>query len=510
MLLLPVAVVRDAYEKNLIQVVKIHTDENVADLLTLGCSIPRSMCIFLHFWSILPCWMNEVSCGVLLYADLIFSRAPMLLVVLVHVDGSYWWLYSSCPPSPTRHTSVHEDISEGGGDFVSSPQSNEAPQTPVETANGGVEDSVALTALSLKIDRCLMKPFSSFPSAHVPENVPVGAGIFAAATTIPAGSPMDAAVYAAVSPSYSIPTAADKGKAPMVDDSLPVDLLSEQERVFKNLHDSQLGEELAKKIHAEQEAEFARQQEELAQKAQAERVASPTEHDWVEILAKIATNYALSKQLLGDDVTEDNMNERLGMLLLRKRRELAEQSRVKPMTKTQQRDYMRDFVTFTPNPTLDAPSAKRANQGVPQVPAASSQVPAAPTFAVDASVSAATTPEVPAAESHPDDTPTAYISVEHSVAASTHSSLCIRRKHITKKWVTPIVDIADASLIKLDSDSGSDDDPLPYAPYAGLKMVPSPLGSIHAYFDLAGHTKHFTSLRELNYWSLDDEDAHDF
>nr|GEY56961.1 hypothetical protein [Tanacetum cinerariifolium] len=154
--------------------------------------------------------------------------------------------------------------SRGGGDFVSSPQSNKAPQTPVATADGGVEDSVALTALSLKLDR---KPFSSFPSAHVPENVPAGAGIFAAATTIPTGSPMDAAVYAAVSPSYSIPTAADKGKEPMVDGSLPVDLLSEQERVFKNLHDSQLGEELAKKIHAEQEAEFARQQEDVIGKS---------------------------------------------------------------------------------------------------------------------------------------------------------------------------------------------------------------------------------------------------
>nr|GFD14615.1 JmjC domain-containing protein [Tanacetum cinerariifolium] len=121
-----------------------------------------------------------------------------------------------------------------------------------------------------------------------------------------------------------------------------------------------------KKLHAEQEAEFARQQEELAQKAQAERVASPTapgpglsdqrrreldaaqliytESDWVDLLAKIATNSALSKQLLGDDVTEDNMNERLCMLLLRTRGELAAQSRVKPMTKTQQRDYMRDFV----------------------------------------------------------------------------------------------------------------------------------------------------------------------
>nr|GEY38645.1 hypothetical protein [Tanacetum cinerariifolium] len=82
-----------------------------------------------------------------------------------------------------------------------------------------------------------------------------------------------------------------------------------------------------------------------------------TKADWLDLLAKIATNFALSKHLLGDnvtkenmierlgdDVTEENMNERLGMLLMRKRRELAEQSRVKPMSKTQQRDYMRTFV----------------------------------------------------------------------------------------------------------------------------------------------------------------------
>nr|GFB17828.1 hypothetical protein [Tanacetum cinerariifolium] len=165
-----------------------------------------------------------------------------------------------------------------------------------------------------------------------------------------------------------------------------------------------------KKIHAEHEAEFARQQEELAQKPQAERVASPTEHgpglsdqrqwemddaqliyteaDWVELLAKIATNSALSK------------------------RELAEQSRVKPMTKTQQMDYIKDFVKN--NSTLVY------NQGwtMKKVPAS---VPAALMFAADASVSAATSSEVPAVESCPADTPTAsaHVSVKHFVAAST-------------------------------------------------------------------------------------------
>nr|GEY68319.1 hypothetical protein [Tanacetum cinerariifolium] len=117
--------------------------------------------------------------------------------------------------------------------------------------------------------RRLRKPFTSFVSTHVSKTIPNGVRVLAAATTIPAGSLVDAAVHTVAAPSSFIPTAADKGKAPMVDDFLPADLLSKQERVLKKLHDSQLGEELAKKIHVEQEAEFARQQEELAQKAQA-------------------------------------------------------------------------------------------------------------------------------------------------------------------------------------------------------------------------------------------------
>nr|GEZ99966.1 hypothetical protein [Tanacetum cinerariifolium] len=332
---------------------------------------------------------------------------------------------STRPPSPTRQSSFHADISEGGGDFGNSPKSNEALQTPAATAVGGVEDPAALTALSFKLDskslggdstdkaashnaaevladstmpfrrRRLRKPFTSFHSTQILDTILAGADIPAASTTIPVGSSIDDDVYAAAAPSSSIP-AVDKGKSPMVDDSLPADLLSEQERRRRELDAAQL-------IY--------------------------TKADWVELLAKIATNSALSKHLLGDDVTEDKMNERL---------------------------------------------------------------------------------EVSAAASRPADTPTAHASVEHSVVATTPSSSCKRRKHIAKKRVTPIMDMANADLIKFDSDSGSDDDPLPYAPYAGWKMVPSPLGSVHAYSDMAGHTKHFTSLRELLHISLDDKDAYDF
>nr|GEW68266.1 hypothetical protein [Tanacetum cinerariifolium] len=236
-----------------------------------------------------------------------------------------------------------------------------------------------------------------------------------------------------------------------------------------------LKEELAKKIHDKQEAKFAKQQDELAQKAQAE-----------------------SKHL-----------ERSNLLNFRRS-------------------------TFHPKPTLDAPPTKRATQRAPPVPDVSSQdpagVPAAPSIPVDVSLPAATSfshadilvpavsiahvavfvhaePMVHPAESHMDDPLTSpeHASFEPTVDAPPSSSSCHRRKHIAKKRVTPIVDVADAAMIKFDSDS--DDDPLPYAPYAGWEMVPSPLGSVHAYHNMAGHTKHFTTLREILHMSLDDADA---
>nr|GEU87671.1 xylulose kinase-1 [Tanacetum cinerariifolium] len=335
---------------------------------------------------------------------------------------------------------------------------------------------------------------------------------------VSAGSSMDPVGQAVAAPSSSAIPATDKDKAPMVDNSIPADLLTEQERVLKNLHDYQLGEDLAKKLQAEQEAEFVRKQKELEQKAQVESVASP------------ATQ--------GDDVNEDNMNEWLGMFLMRKRRKLDEQSWVKPMNKTQQRDFMRDFVKNQ--------SASVYNQGwtMKQVPAG---VPAAPSIDVDVSVfaistiiadvSAApttttsiaggpsssvakdpTTPtqvplvtpdlaavfahvdtEVHADESRPDDNKTAseQVSAEHTVDESTPSSLCKHRKQLAKKRVTPIVDVADDALIKFDSASESDDDPSPYAPYAGWEMVPTLLGSINAYYGMEEHTKYFTFLREI-------------
>nr|GEV02031.1 hypothetical protein [Tanacetum cinerariifolium] len=317
---------------------------------------------------------------------------------------------STRPPSPTRQTYFREDVSEGGGDYVSSPKSDEAPPTTAATAAGGAEDSAGLTALSLKLDRCinrvtslenelgvpkkvlggavlklvtrvkrlegllqqrkrrlvlsdfegeeatttkqdinldalhklastslggdttveatytiyttsqdahassnaghnedevpadttmpfrrtrttrrrLMKTVTSSTFEHFQENIsadedtipsdahtiPAGSTPIPSSRGVSAGSSMDPADQATAAPSSTIP-AADKGKAPMVDDSFSADLLSEQEHILKNLHDYQLGEDLAKKHHAEQEAAFARQQEELAHKVPAAPSTAP-------------------------------------------------------------------------------------------------------------------------------------------------------------------------------------------------------------------------------------------
>nr|GFD17011.1 hypothetical protein [Tanacetum cinerariifolium] len=131
---------------------------------------------------------------------------------------------STRPPSPTRHTSVREDISKGGGDFVSLPQSHEAPQTPAATAlhtlartslGGDSSDTpTGHDAVEVPADtsmpsrnpsttrRHLWKPFSSLASAYVSKNIPAGVSLPAVATTIPAGSSVDAAVRAAAAPSF--------------------------------------------------------------------------------------------------------------------------------------------------------------------------------------------------------------------------------------------------------------------------------------------------------------------
>nr|GEY05732.1 hypothetical protein [Tanacetum cinerariifolium] len=210
------------------------------------------------------------------------------------------------------------------------------------------------------------------------------------------------------------------------------------------------------------------------------------------------------------------------------------------MTKIQQRDYMRDFVkncsasvynqgwtikkvktlsidqlrlefeyiqrhlersnflkfrhsTFRPKPTLDAPPAKRVNQEAPQVPAVSTQdsvgVPTAPLILADASLPAASL-------SDPAAIPVLDVSIAHAaVFVPAKPMVHSAESYMDDPLTTPEHGSFEPTVAAPTPDSDSDDDPLPYAPYAGWKM--SPLGSVHAYHNMVGHTKHFTTLRDI-------------
>nr|GEZ87592.1 uncharacterized mitochondrial protein AtMg00810-like [Tanacetum cinerariifolium] len=427
---------------------------------------------------------------------------------------------STRPPSPTRQTSFLEDISEGGGGYVSSPKSNEAPPTTVATSAGGAEDPVALTDLSFKLDRCINKVTTLENELGVTKKV------------------LGGAVLKLVSRVKRLEEILNQQKRIMVlsDSEGEEAATKEQEINLDALHELASTHTRTKRRRLRKtftSSAFEHFQENISAVEDtipagdgipADAQTIPADSTPILTTGGVSAGSSMDPagqaaaaapsssaiigsrvcKLLGDDVKEDNMNERLGMLLMRKRRELAEQSPVKPMNKTQQWDFMRDFVKNQ--------SASVYNQGwtMKQVPAS---VPATSSIAADVSVSAVSTTtadvsvsELPippreslgasthGAESQEDSTTVAFTS---GVSHATPSSSRRRHKQIAKKRVTPIVDVADVNLIKFDSARESDGDPSPYAPYAGWEMVPTPFGSIHAYYDIEEHTKHFTSFREL-------------
>ncbi|GJW72009.1 putative ribonuclease H-like domain-containing protein [Tanacetum coccineum] len=134
-------------------------------------------------------------------------------------------------------------------------------------------------------------------SSHIPTDVPTGVA--------PAG-------------------VLNKGKTPMVEEDIIV-----KERTLKQMEDDRLGEEAAKRLHDEEQAQVDRQRAELNRRRQQEVLASAmyyTEADWINIMAQVEANASLSKTLLGDDVTEDNFPVRMAALIKRKKQALNQSS----------------------------------------------------------------------------------------------------------------------------------------------------------------------------------------
>nr|GEW70483.1 synaptobrevin, longin-like domain protein [Tanacetum cinerariifolium] len=110
-------------------------------------------------------------------------------------------------------------------------------------------------------------------STSVPVDVPTNANVPTGSISVPADVPTS------VSPAG----VSNKGKSPMVEEDITV-----KERTFKQMKDDRLGEQAAKRLHDEEQAQVDRQSAELQRRRQQEVLASAmyyTEADWINIMA---------------------------------------------------------------------------------------------------------------------------------------------------------------------------------------------------------------------------------
>nr|GEU66225.1 ribonuclease H-like domain-containing protein [Tanacetum cinerariifolium] len=214
------------------------------------------------------------------------------------------------------------------------------------------------------------------PSIGVPADVPTSANVPTGSPSVPADVPLSVAP-AGVS---------NKGKPLMVEEDIHV-----KERTFKQMQEDILGEEAAKRLHDEEQAQVDRQRAELQRRRQQEVLGSTmyyTKADWIHIMAQVEANASLSKTLLGDDVSEDNFLARMAALIKRKKqalaKKLAHERRNSPMTQGQQGTYMRQFDFKRTGPVFEEPSSKRkksTDAPIPSVP----EVPQSPVISSPAS-----------------------------------------------------------------------------------------------------------------------------
>ncbi|GJY61252.1 hypothetical protein Tco_0461909 [Tanacetum coccineum] len=339
----------------------------------------------------------------------------------------------------------------------------------------------------------------------------------------------------------------NKGKSPLMEEDPPV-----RERTFRQREEDRLGEEAARRLYEEEQAELEREREEMQQKRQHDVLHSAkyyTDSDWTDIMSQVHANQGLTADLLGHDVNEDNFAERMVALIAKRRREFAVQrfkdKLNKPMTYAQQKAYMRTFVknqsstiyttgwtmkhvkSFSdaqlktefdkirtaaadlqsqnirrslkrPSADLEQPSSKKSKSTeVPKsdVPADSTQ----PSVEVPSQKATINDVEVPS---------TTASTAQHT--GSSPKKVSTRKKRLGRKGVHPshsTIPIEDGDpeaehkmCIKYasDADSASDDDtPVNLFAVVDWELLPTGLGWINVLYRKDNSRKCFTSLREI-------------
>ncbi|GJT42609.1 putative ribonuclease H-like domain-containing protein [Tanacetum coccineum] len=268
--------------------------------------------------------------------------------------------HESTPPRPTTTTSgapVNEQGHSSDPNIASSSRPHEsAPDlftsTNVEdeTMGGGAEDLDKLTALSSLVSTLVQKVNTqeSELNAHKLLFKEVVGKLVKKVKLLEdklkAGKASAAALKLFLLCSSLNPS--NKGKSPLVEEDPPV-----RERTFRQREEDRLGEEAARRMYEEEQAELEREREELQKKRQQDVLNSAkyyTDSDWTDIMGQVHANQGLTADLLGPDVTEDNFAERMVALIAKRRREFVVQrfkdKLNKPMTYAQQKAFMRTFV----------------------------------------------------------------------------------------------------------------------------------------------------------------------
>ncbi|GJY82644.1 hypothetical protein Tco_0496020 [Tanacetum coccineum] len=153
-----------------------------------------------------------------------------------------------------------------------------------------------------------------------------------------------------------------EGKAPMVEEDIQAthktkeQMRQEEARLEEAIKlQAQLDEEVAKQIHLDKMIAKRMAEEEALTEQQKKRKAQVqfeaqfyTEEDWDTIRAKLEANAELSKDVLGQDLPEQDFAKRMVDMVNQRKKHFAEErakaKRNKPMTQSQLRIYMSNYL----------------------------------------------------------------------------------------------------------------------------------------------------------------------
>ncbi|GKC46465.1 hypothetical protein Tco_1064187, partial [Tanacetum coccineum] len=377
-----------------------------------------------------------------------------------------------------------------------------------EDAEQDVDPLIKLAKAAATAAAASAVPTGGSHEADIPPSSSVPTDEFAGGSDVPAG--------ATTGPSAD---PSNKGKSPLVEEDPPV-----RERTFRQREEDRLGEEAARRMYEEEQAELEREREEMQKKRQQDVLNSAkyyTDSDWTDIMGQVHANQGLTADLLGPDVTEDNFAERMVALIAKRRREFAVQrfkdKLNKPMTYAQQKAFMRTFGFQRDGSPKARASPKKLKTGSDDVNLVATSH-GVPQEEAGATHSLNVSQEEVAATSHSQDIPDApaiapstTTSIAHQTASST-KKVGTRRKRFGRKGVHPsrsTIPIKDGDpkaehkmSIKYasDADSASDDNtPVNLHGVVDWELLPTGLGWVIIIYRKDNSRKCFSRLREILY-----------